>query len=168
MTVAGLAGVDTALWDLRGRAANLNVSHLIGAAATAVPTYASGGLWLSSSIDELQVEAHVRPEDADSIYAGMTARVNLSAYQQRRLPMIKGLVTNISADRITDPRTGQAYFNVQLTVDRTPLKDYPDAHIIPGMPVEVAIETGTRTAHAPVPALHIRGRAPLTPGGPAR
>jgi HlyD family type I secretion membrane fusion protein len=96
--------------------------------------------------DELQVEAHVRPEDADSIYAGMTARVNLSAYQQRRLPMIKGMVTNISADRITDPRTGQAYFNVQLTVDRTPLKDYPDAHIIPGMPVEVAIETGTRTA----------------------
>ncbi|HEY4941831.1 MAG TPA: HlyD family type I secretion periplasmic adaptor subunit [Rhizomicrobium sp.] len=96
--------------------------------------------------DELQVEAHVRPEDADGVYAGMTARVNLSAYQQRRLPMISGVVTNISADRITDPRTGQAYFTVQLTVDRTPLKDYPDAHIIPGMPVEVAIDTGTRTA----------------------
>ncbi len=96
--------------------------------------------------DELQVEAHVRPEDADSIYAGMTARVNLSAYQQRRLPMIKGMVTNISADRITDPRTGQAYFNVELTVDRTPLKDYPDARLIPGMPVEVAMDTGARTA----------------------
>jgi L-alanine-DL-glutamate epimerase-like enolase superfamily enzyme len=57
MSVAGLAGVDCALWDLRGRAAGLNVSRLIGAAATAVPTYASGGLWLSSSIDELQREA---------------------------------------------------------------------------------------------------------------
>ena len=96
--------------------------------------------------DALQVEAHVRPEDADSVYAGMSARVNLSAYQQRRLPVISGMVTNISADRITDPRTGQAYFTVELTVDRTPLKDYPDAHIIPGMPVEVAIDTGTRTA----------------------
>ena len=96
--------------------------------------------------DALQVEAHVRPEDAESLYAGMTARVNLSAFQQRRLPMIEGVVTNISADRITDPRTGQAYFTVELTVDRTPLKDYPDAHIIPGMPVEVAIDTGTRTA----------------------
>jgi len=57
MSVAGLAGVDAALWDLRGRAAGLNVSRLIGAAATAVPAYASGGLWLSSSIDELQREA---------------------------------------------------------------------------------------------------------------
>ncbi|MEJ1970059.1 MAG: HlyD family type I secretion periplasmic adaptor subunit [Rhizomicrobium sp.] len=96
--------------------------------------------------DALEVEAHVRPEDANSVYAGMTARVNLSAYQQRRLPMISGMVTNISADRITDQRTGQAYFNVQLTVDRTPLKDYPDARLIPGAPVEVAIDTGTRTA----------------------
>ncbi len=96
--------------------------------------------------DALQVEAHVRPEDADSLYAGMSASVNLSAYLRRRLPVIPGTVTNISADRITDPRTGQAYFNVELTVDRTPLKDYPEAHLIPGMPVEVAIDTGTRTA----------------------
>jgi len=96
--------------------------------------------------DALEVEAHVRPEDADSVYAGMTARVTLSAYQQRRLPTIEGSVTNVSADRITDQRTGQAYFNVQLTVDRTPLKDYPEAHLIPGMPVEVALDTGTRTA----------------------
>jgi len=96
--------------------------------------------------DALEVEAHVRPEDADSIYAGMTARVTLTAYQQRRLPAIDGVVTNISADRIVDQRTGQAYFNVQLTVDRTPLKDYPDAHLIPGMPVEVALDTGARTA----------------------
>jgi L-alanine-DL-glutamate epimerase-like enolase superfamily enzyme len=57
MTVAGLAGVDCALWDLRGRAAGLNVSRLIGAAATTVPVYASGGLWLDRSIDELQREA---------------------------------------------------------------------------------------------------------------
>lgn len=56
-SIASLAGVDAALWDLRGRAAGLNVSQLIGAAATAVPCYASGGLWLSSSIDELQREA---------------------------------------------------------------------------------------------------------------
>ena len=56
-SLASLAAVDAALWDLRGRAAGLNVSRLIGAAATAVPCYASGGLWLSSSIDELQREA---------------------------------------------------------------------------------------------------------------
>jgi L-alanine-DL-glutamate epimerase-like enolase superfamily enzyme len=33
------------------------VSRLIGGVREAVPVYASGGLWLSSSIDELQREA---------------------------------------------------------------------------------------------------------------
>jgi L-alanine-DL-glutamate epimerase-like enolase superfamily enzyme len=57
VSIVGLAAVDNALWDLRGKAAGLNVAHLIGACRAAVPTYASGGLWLGSSIDELQKEA---------------------------------------------------------------------------------------------------------------
>jgi L-alanine-DL-glutamate epimerase-like enolase superfamily enzyme len=57
VSIVGLAAVDNALWDLRGKAAGLNVAHLIGACRTAVPTYASGGLWLGSSIDELQAQA---------------------------------------------------------------------------------------------------------------
>ena len=57
VTVQALAGIDMALWDLRGQAAGLNVSRLIGAVRTSVPVYASGGLWLSSSIDALQREA---------------------------------------------------------------------------------------------------------------
>ncbi|MGD0191330.1 MAG: HlyD family type I secretion periplasmic adaptor subunit [Rhizomicrobium sp.] len=96
--------------------------------------------------DQLEVEAHLRPEDADDVYVGMGAKVNLSAYKQRRLPMITGTVTNVSADRITDPRTGQSYFVATVSVDRTALKDFPDARLIPGMPVEVALDTGSRTA----------------------
>ncbi len=96
--------------------------------------------------DKLEVEAHLRPEDADQVYVGMPAKVNLSAYKQRRLPMITGTVTYISPDRISDQRTGQAYFNANISVDRAALKDYPEEHIIPGMPVEVAIETGSHTA----------------------
>jgi L-alanine-DL-glutamate epimerase-like enolase superfamily enzyme len=57
ITVIGLAAVESALWDLRGRMVGLNISRLLGAAATTVPAYASGGLWLSSSIDQLQQEA---------------------------------------------------------------------------------------------------------------
>ena len=57
VSIIGLAAVDNALWDLRGKAAGLNVAHLIGACRPAQPTYASGGLWLGSSIDELQKEA---------------------------------------------------------------------------------------------------------------
>ncbi len=57
LSVMGVAGIDMALWDLRAKEAGLNVAHLLGACRTAVPTYASGGLWLSSSIEELQREA---------------------------------------------------------------------------------------------------------------
>ena len=57
VAVIGIAGVDNALWDLRGKAAGLNVARLIGACTTAVPTYHSGGLWIGRTIDELQREA---------------------------------------------------------------------------------------------------------------
>ncbi|HEV2562468.1 MAG TPA: HlyD family type I secretion periplasmic adaptor subunit [Rhizomicrobium sp.] len=96
--------------------------------------------------DAVEVEAHVRPEDADNVHVGMAARVNLSAHQQRRLPIISGTVNNVSADRLVDQRTGQPYFTVNVTVDRSLLKDYPDARLIPGLPVEVALDTGSRTA----------------------
>lgn len=56
-SVMGLSAIDGALWDLRGKAAGLNIAALIGQARTAVPTYASGGLWLDRSIDGLQAEA---------------------------------------------------------------------------------------------------------------
>ncbi len=57
VAVMGLSAVDGALWDIRGKAAGLNIAALIGQARTAVPSYASGGLWLDRSIDALQAEA---------------------------------------------------------------------------------------------------------------
>ena len=50
-----------------------------------------------------------------------------------------------SADRLVDQRTGQPYFNVTITVDRAALKDYTAVRLIPGLPADVAIATGTRT-----------------------
>lgn len=96
--------------------------------------------------DQLDVEAHVRPEDADNVHIGMAAKVNLGAYNQRRLPMITGTVKNVSADRLVDQHSNQAYFSVMVAVDRSQLKDYPEVKLIPGMPVDVSLDTGSRTA----------------------
>jgi HlyD family type I secretion membrane fusion protein len=95
--------------------------------------------------DELEIEAHVRPDDADTIVRGMEAHVSFNAYKQRRLPQLTGTVSNVSADRLVDQRTGQPYFNVVVTVERSVLKDYTDVRLMPGLPVDVAIATGTRT-----------------------
>lgn len=111
--------------------------------------------------DQLDVEAHVKPEDADDVHIGMTARVNLGAYKQRRLPMITGVVTTVSADRLVDQHTNQPYFSVIVSVDRSQLKEYVDAKLIPGMPVDVSLDTGSRTAVdyflEPITAIFRRG-----------
>ena len=55
--VMGISAIDGALWDVRGKLAGLPILRLIGAQRATVPTYASAGLWLSSSIAELEAEA---------------------------------------------------------------------------------------------------------------
>jgi L-alanine-DL-glutamate epimerase-like enolase superfamily enzyme len=51
-SIAALTAVDTACWDLIGKAAEQPLHRLFGACRDSVRTYASGGLWLSQSIDE--------------------------------------------------------------------------------------------------------------------
>jgi len=58
VTVSALSTIDTALWDIVGKAANLPLHRLFGACRTKIKTYASGGLWLAQSIDELIEQAH--------------------------------------------------------------------------------------------------------------
>ncbi len=95
--------------------------------------------------DQLEVEAHLATQDADSAYTGMEATVRLTGYKQRLLPAIQGHVTEVSADRLIDSRTGQPYFNVLVSVSRAPLEGYDGVRLMPGIPVEVALKTGSRT-----------------------
>ncbi|MQU68392.1 mandelate racemase/muconate lactonizing enzyme family protein [Sinorhizobium meliloti] len=57
VTVSALSAIDTACWDLVGKAAERPLHHIFGACRDRVRTYASGGLWLSQTIDELVDEA---------------------------------------------------------------------------------------------------------------
>lgn len=57
MTIGALAAVDMALWDAYGKVLNQPLHHLFGSCRDTVKTYASGGLWLSQSIDQLTAEA---------------------------------------------------------------------------------------------------------------
>lgn len=57
IAVFALSAVDMALWDLRGKALGRPIHRLLGGCRSLVPTYASGGLWLGSGVDELVAEA---------------------------------------------------------------------------------------------------------------
>lgn len=55
--VVGISALDGALWDALGKTVNLPLYRLLGGAQDKVPAYHSGGLWLTSTIDELVAEA---------------------------------------------------------------------------------------------------------------
>ncbi len=62
ISVMGLAGVESALLDLRAKLLDMNVSRMLGACRTALTVYHSSELWAALSIDQLQHAAvgHVR------------------------------------------------------------------------------------------------------------
>lgn len=57
ISLFGLSALDMALWDARGKAAGQSIASMVGACRTDAPAYASGGLWLSATADELVAEA---------------------------------------------------------------------------------------------------------------
>lgn len=71
-SIAALTAIDTACWDIIGKAAGLPLHRVFGACRDKVKTYASGGLWLSQSIDECLAEAQ---EFADAGFRGMKIRL---------------------------------------------------------------------------------------------
>ena len=101
---------------------------------------------LVPSADELIIEAQVRPTDIDDVAAGQSAHVMFPSLPQRQLLRIAGLVESISADALTDERTGQTYYRAKVTVDRGDLAQAaPGVELTPGMPAEVFIATTDRT-----------------------
>lgn len=57
LTIIAMSGIDTALWDITGKALNKPLAQLLGANADSVPTYASEGLWLTDNMTALTNEA---------------------------------------------------------------------------------------------------------------
>lgn len=136
-----MLGRTTLKAPVDGRVVSLSI-HTTGAVVRPGETL----LEIVPQNDELEIEARLLPEDIDDVEIGMIATVTLTAYQQRRLPIAIGTVTNVSADRLVDQVTGQSFFRAQVRVDKDAWKDFPQVKLVPGMPVEVSITTGSRTA----------------------
>ena len=79
ITIGALAAIDTALWDLKGKALNQPLHRLFGAYRSRVKTYASGGLWLSQTIDELTCEAQ---QFIDQGFRSMKIRIGKDSWRE--------------------------------------------------------------------------------------
>lgn len=109
VSIMGISAIDGALWDLRGKATNRSIAALLGQCRTSIPAYASGGLWLSQSIDEIAKEA------ADFAQKGFKAvKLRLAGLADIDLPRIAAVRDAIGS-------------NVGLMVDANQALDAPTA-----------------------------------------
>lgn len=96
--------------------------------------------------DDLIVEARVSPRDIDDVNVGLATYVTFPSYTQRNMLRIPGQVSQVSADALTDERSGEPYFLTKIQVDRTLLRERaPEIKLTPGLPAESYIATGDRT-----------------------
>lgn len=95
----------------------------------------------------LIVEAQLKPEDADNVRAGSPANVRLIHSKSKFQPVVPGKVISVSADRLVDARTGVAYYQAEIEVDRAAVAAVlGDEKLQPGLPAEVMIGLGSHTA----------------------
>lgn len=94
--------------------------------------------------DSLVVLARVAPADIDVVRNGLAAQVRLSAYPGRTAPVLDAEIETVSADLLTDERSGATYYEarVKLPADDPQLVGLD---LYPGMPAEVSIVTGEQT-----------------------
>ncbi len=94
--------------------------------------------------EEFIVDAQVSPNDIDRVAIGMDATIRFSAFGSA-VPTIFGEVINLSADRIVDEVTGMPYYLARVVVTEEGKANLGDLILLPGMPAEVFIKTGSRT-----------------------
>lgn len=96
--------------------------------------------------DELIVNAQISPNDVDNVKVGQTAEVRLTALNFRSTPSIYGVVASISGDRIQDPRHMDPFFLARIEIPAEEQKKIEGLKLSAGMPAEVLIKAGERTA----------------------
>lgn len=94
--------------------------------------------------DGLVLTVQIDPKDIDRVSVGQDVTVHLLSYQQRYQFLISGKLSSVSNDEIVDQAAQITYYRGVVEVNRQDL-ERSRATLVPGMPVQVMIETGRRT-----------------------
>ncbi len=93
--------------------------------------------------DELIVTLRLSPTDRDAVAPDQTVEAQLTAYKSFVAPRLPGRVMSISADLKEDEATGAPYYEARVKLDASSLSPESRIQIIPGMPVDAFIASGT-------------------------
>ena len=96
--------------------------------------------------DELVIDAKVATKDVEKLFIGQDTRIRLLAYDDTDIPEAVGKITDVSADALTDERDGTEYYVARIKLNEEQPSAIDNLALLPGMPADVFINTGDRTA----------------------
>ncbi|WP_246132848.1 HlyD family type I secretion periplasmic adaptor subunit [Devosia ginsengisoli] len=96
---------------------------------------------------DLKIEFQIAVHDIDQIVLGQEVKLRFSAFNQRTTPEIPAIVSRVSAAATSDPQSGQSYYLAEAEVNGD-LSELGERGLIPGMPVDVFVQTEEQVAIA--------------------
>ena len=91
-------------------------------------------------------EAEIKPEDVEHLRIGQAADVIAVGFNPRENAPLRGEIRVVSADRVTDNRTGRSNFKAEIALLGDRQNGTLMSRLMPGMPVEVVVPVAPRTA----------------------
>lgn len=108
--------------------------------------------------NSFEVRARVENKDKGFVTPGQEVEIKVDAFQFTKWGTLKGEVLAMSGDAISDPETGQTYYEAVVSMDRTIMRPATDeGRVGPGMSVTAEIKTGKRGIYEYVLAPLVRG-----------
>ena len=110
--------------------------------------------------ERLIVEAQIGTGDIDMVRPGLPVQLRFTAFNQRQSATIDGSVLKVSADRMSDQRTGTPFYLLSIAIDER-ARLQAGQSLQPGMTVEAMVRTGSQTllAYLTQPLLDSMNRA---------
>lgn len=93
----------------------------------------------------LVIGARIATINVDEVQPGQPVALRFSAFSSRSTPEISGELLRVSADALIDEATRAPYYRAEVTIPPEELDKLGELALIPGMPVEVYIQTGERS-----------------------
>jgi HlyD family secretion protein len=94
---------------------------------------------------EFIVDANLDPQFVDQVVHGQSAIVRFPAFSRDTTPELNGTVRTVSPTSIVDERTGVAFYRMEVQLPPAEFARLSGRSIVPGMPVEVFVQTGERS-----------------------
>lgn len=95
--------------------------------------------------DRLIVEATVKPADVDQLYIGQPTQLKLVGLDAKNTPDLSALISFVSSETVEDPVTRLKNYDIKANIAASELKKIGGQRLLPGMPVEIFIETNSQT-----------------------